>query len=116
MMECASISPKIVKKVWGEEIWLINESEYCFKILNLNKGSAGSLHYHPKKKETFIVIGGKVKIEYDNKVYKLKAGTKPLTIYPNTPHRFTGLKESRILEISTHHDDADVVRIEESRK
>ena len=45
--------PLIVKKVWGREIWLVNEVEYCCKMLEVKKGASGSLHYHVVKKETF---------------------------------------------------------------
>ena len=27
------VKPKIVKKGWGEEIWIHNDEEYCGKIL-----------------------------------------------------------------------------------
>jgi len=107
---------QVIPKVWGRETWLVNESEYCCKMLELNKGSSGSLHYHPIKKETFIMIKGKIKLEIDGKTFKLREGDFPVTILPGTPHRFTGLKQSAILEVSTHHDDSDVVRIEESKK
>lgn len=104
---------QVIPKVWGREVWLVNEPEYTCKLLEINKGSSGSLHYHPKKKETFIPAMGKVKLEYGDKTVKLK---EPVTILPGIPHRFTGLKQSTILEVSTFHSDEDVVRIEESKK
>ena len=27
------VEPKVVKKYWGEEIWIHNDEEYCGKIL-----------------------------------------------------------------------------------
>ena len=113
MTECVGTFLKVVPKVWGREIWLVNEPEYCCKLLEINKGASGSLHYHSLKKETFILAQGKIKLEYGDKTVKLSVGY--ITIPPELPHRFTGLKQSAILEISTHHDDTDVVRIEESK-
>lgn len=107
--------PVIVSKVWGREIWLVNEPEYCCKMLEINKGASGSLHYHPVKKETFIVANGKIRLEYGQNVATMMAGPTAITLLPGTPHRFKALKDSAILEVSTHHDDQDVVRLEESR-
>src|SRR3990167_3450516 len=87
---------QVIPKVWGRETWLVNESEYCCKMLELNKGSSGSLHYHPIKKETFIMAKGKIKLEIDGKTFKLREGDFPVTILPGTPHRFTGLKQSGV--------------------
>ena len=107
--------PLIVKKVWGREIWLVNIDEYCCKLLDVHKGACGSLHYHIKKRETFMIAIGKVRLELGQQVFTMKAGPKTITIPPGVPHRFKGLKQSSILEISTHHEDSDVVRLEESR-
>jgi D-lyxose ketol-isomerase len=53
-----------VKKVWGNERWLINNDKYCSKFLNLNNGYTCSLHYHAIKDETFYVLCGTVEIKY----------------------------------------------------
>ncbi len=105
--------PIIVPKVWGSEIWYVNEPEYCCKVLDINKFASGSLHYHSIKKETFIITRGKIQLEHGDKKEILRTGAT-ITLEPQTPHRFTALKDSSILEISTHHDDNDVTRIEKS--
>ena len=107
--------PLIVDKVWGREIWLVNETEYCSKLLEINKGASSSLHYHPRKKETFMVATGKIRLEHGKAVDVMRAGPKVVTILPGTPHRFKALKQSSLLETSTHHDDEDTVTIEESK-
>ena len=106
---------KVVEKVWGREIWLVNEPEYCCKLLKLNKGASGSLHYHRLKKETFIIRKGKVTVELDALHLILDEGDPPYTILPGQVHRMTGLEDSIILEVSTYHDDDDVVRLEASK-
>lgn len=53
-----------VKKVWGDEQWLVNNEKYCSKFLNLNQGYTCSLHYHAIKDETFYVLTGTVEITY----------------------------------------------------
>lgn len=109
--------PKIVQKVWGSEEWLVNSDLYCVKILRIMPGFMCSLHYHPIKDETFYVTNGNVLLEVGDCTYELAVGDSE-RILPSTPHRFrsVGKYSATILEASTHHDDADVVRIEESRK
>lgn len=113
-----------VAKKWGLEEWLVNNDKYCAKMLWITPGFQCSLHYHPVKHETFVALDGLVRVEYYIKGGKQKIETilvgwrrDMLTLPPNTPHRFwsIGPDGGLLLEISTTHDDADVVRIEESR-
>lgn len=105
---------KRVKKVWGEERWIVNK-EYCGKILILKKGFRCSLHSHKEKDETFYLLSGKVFLELDGKGWVMEPGDK-VHIRPGSLHRFTGLKRSQLLEFSTHHEDEDSYRIEPSGK
>lgn len=104
-----------MKKVWGEELWLVNEPEYCCKILCLNKGAHSSLHFHTVKKETFLILSGRVKLERSGNAFILSEGNEGITIKSRQLHRFSGIEDAIILEISTHHDDDDVVRLEVSQ-
>lgn len=119
------IFQNIVKKDWGYEFWLHN-SDICYKILVLNGGWQGSLHYHGVKNEKFTIMNGKVKLEIgtidendqyqETEVIELSVGD---TKYVNNhkAHRFTSLSDiSVILEESTHHDDNDTHRITKAGK
>ena len=107
---------KLVEKKWGEEQWIINEPEYCAKFLYVNKDATSSLHYHPKKKETFYCLEGHICLVVEGKKYVLVPENNPVTINPGQAHRFKGINnKSLLLEISTHHDDRDVVRLSESQ-
>ncbi len=108
---------KIVDKIWGREIWVVNEEKYCVKFLEIKDGYRCSKHFHNVKHETFVVIKGTVNLECGFESKSLFPGQKQV-IPPGTPHRF-GTEDyagAIILEVSTHHDDNDVVRLEESRK
>ncbi len=105
----------IVPKVWGYEKWLENNEKYCCKLLSLNKGYQCSLHYHKNKDETFLITQGHVRLELGDEVMHLYPGAF-VRIPPNTPHRFTGMDDSLIMEVSTYHDEADSYRLEESRR
>jgi len=104
-----------VRKVWGKEIWIVNCPEYCGKLLYLDKGAESSCHYHEKKQETFHALEGQVALTVEGKDYMLNPFSRPKTIKPGQKHSFRGLANSIIIEISTHHDDQDVVRLTESK-
>jgi mannose-6-phosphate isomerase-like protein (cupin superfamily) len=110
-------SEKVIKK-WGWEEVLINKTLFCGKILHYNnKGSVSSFHFHPSKREYFRCIQGAFCFRYKNSKGETLATTmaKSDSIYipNNNPHQLESLEDnSEILEISTYHDDYDVVRIE----
>uniref|UniRef100_A0A6M3K0F0 Putative mannose-6-phosphate isomerase n=1 Tax=viral metagenome TaxID=1070528 RepID=A0A6M3K0F0_9ZZZZ len=99
-----------IERRWGYEEILVNNEEYCCKILRIEKGKGCSYHYHPVKKETWIPWGGSIRVNIKGSEFIL---TEPYTLNPSTPHTFYGLTEGAILEISTHHDDNDLVRLKE---
>jgi len=102
---------KIVPKVWGKEIWMANTDLYCGKKLILLGGKRCSLHHHKNKDETFYIDSGRVLMEIDGNEKVMESGEVVL-IKPGTKHRFSGLRDSVIIEISTHHEDSDSYREE----
>jgi quercetin dioxygenase-like cupin family protein len=107
--------PEKVEKVWGKELWIANNNEYCGKILILNKGYRCSIHYHKIKDETFYILIGKVLMEVSGESCVMEPGDA-VHLTPGIYHRFTGLDDSQIAEFSTHHEDDDSYRIELSGK
>ena len=107
---------QVVQKLWGREEWYFNE-KHCLKELYIKPGYACSLHYHPVKDEGFLVEIGPVTLEVDGVEWKAESG-EWVVIPRGTPHRFSNnfAYLATILESSTHHDEADVVRLEPSRK
>lgn len=105
----------VVPKLWGYEKWLENNEKYCSKMLVLKKGYQCSLHYHKIKDEMFLVTKGSVRLELGDEILQLTPGSFA-RVAPGVKHRFRGLADSEILEISTHHDEADSHRLEESKK
>lgn len=106
---------KEVKKVWGEELWIVNNDKYCGKLLFLNKNAISSYHYHKIKQETFYILKGQIALTIEGKDYMLDSRSSPKTIMPNQKHKVYGITSSVILEVSTPHDDKDVFREVESR-
>jgi len=106
-----------VRKVWGREVWLINTDKYCAKYLYLDSGYQSSLHRHLVKDETFLVLAGSCELEIGTETRLLEPNDRA-HIAPGIFHRFRnhGPMTCAILEVSTHHDDADTERKEASRK
>lgn len=102
----------ITPKAWGSET-LIANSLYCGKIMHLKHGWRCSLHHHKIKDETFYVLEGQVLFEHGDSQVELTMG-QSIHISPGTRHRFTGLTDSVMVEVSTPHHDDDVYRDEPS--
>lgn len=105
----------IVPKVWGYEKWLENNEYYCCKLLFLNKSYQCSLHYHKNKDELFVITKGHVRLEKNKEILHLREGAF-VRLEPGTIHRFTGVEDSIIMEVSTHHDEKDNYRLEKSKR
>lgn len=93
-------------KIWGAEHWICNTDKYCGKILELKKDYQCSYHHHKIKDETFYILEGKVRMIINRDVTIMEVGDT-VHIPPNTWHRFIGIEDSKILEVSTQHFDSD---------
>lgn len=116
--------PLLVEKTWGDELWIINDKKrnLCAKILTVWADHECSLHHHVNKWEVFYLLSGAVNI----KIYN-KDGTHyhnclrpdnpgPVEIPQGTPHKIIGVDlegESKLLEVSTFHEDSDSYRIKQ---
>ncbi len=116
MLDWQALAFKQVEKTWGTEYWLVNSEYYCSKILTINQHCGGSYHHHESKDETFLCLSGEAHLllEQDEghaEFHKLVSGGS-VRIPPNASHLLIGASEEPcvILEVSTHHDDSDVVR------
>jgi D-lyxose ketol-isomerase len=112
---------RVIEKMWGKEFVLANNGKYCLKFLKVNPGFQSSIHCHKKKDETFIGWAGTTRLTihaasgeaqsehaiHQGQSYRLK---------PNVYHSFQAYNVSWILEVSTAHEEKDVVRLQESRK
>ena len=112
--------PIIVDKVWGKEIHVANNNRYCGKILELKRDCRCSIHFHMLKHETFYIVSGYVLMEIaengEKKIkytYKMNIGDV-ITVPPGTAHRFSGIIDSKIMEVSTTDDIEDSYRLSPS--
>lgn len=105
---------KIINKIWGQEVWIENDQDYCIKELHLTKGAKCSYHYHKKKKETFFIAAGLVELVLESITHKLKPG-QFVTVEREQKHSFKGLEKSLLIECSTQHFEDDSYRLTESK-
>ena len=110
--------PKRVDKVWGHELWVYNNEEYCGKLLVFDEAySKFSMHYHIIKKESWYIQEGQFKFDWiDTETATLHTNVldvgDSVTIERGQPHQLTALKPNSIVfEVSTEHFDDDSYRI-----
>lgn len=103
-------------KGWGAEYWLVNTPLYCAKFLFLKPDSRGSMHYHVRKTETFIILEGTLHLQVKDRenrsqhIELVHAG-ESLTLHPGLRHRLiAGEEPVVVLEVSTMHDEDDSYR------
>ena len=109
---------KFVPKGWGFEKWIVNNEEYCGKLLYFAKGKRCSWHYHVLKDEVFYLQSGKMVVKYsdedkieDAKELILNPGDN-FHVYRGLRHRMIALEDSELFEFSTEHFDSDSHRLE----
>lgn len=106
----------VVPKGWGEELIIVNNNEFCGKILKFKKGSKFSMHMHIKKAECFYVLSGHILVvgidTTDSTKYTWPLVKGDILNIPRfTFHQIEALENSEIIEFSTHHEDSDSFRV-----
>lgn len=104
-------------KGWGFEKWIVNNEQYCGKILYFVKGKKCSWHYHKIKDEVFYVQSGKILLKYydeDDIVFAhetiLNKGDR-FHVYRGLRHQMIALEDTELFEFSTQHFEDDSYRI-----
>ncbi len=105
------------QKKWGFEVWFANTEQYCGKLIAVNMhmwSSEGLFHYHKIKDETFYVIEGDLKLEYeeDGIFYGITLiPGQSFRVFPGIKHRFsTDSQQCKFIEASTQHLESDSYR------
>lgn len=118
-----SLPIKFVPKGWGFEKWIVNNEEYCGKLLYFVKGKRCSWHYHKLKDEVFYVQSGKLQVLFsesddlyqENGSYAAKSVVLTpgdnFHVYRGLRHQMIALEETELFEFSTQHFDEDSYRI-----
>jgi quercetin dioxygenase-like cupin family protein len=112
-----SLPIKFVPKGWGFEKWIVNNEEYCGKLLYFVKDKKCSWHYHVLKDEVFYVQSGKILVKYsdaddiDSAQEVVLGPGDNFHVSRGLRHRMLALEDSEVFEFSTQHFDEDSHRI-----
>lgn len=110
-------SIKLVSKGWGFEKWIVNNEQYCGKLLYFVKDKQCSWHYHKIKDETFYVQSGKLILFYGYDDDISLAEKKVLRKGDNfhvpvgLRHKMYALEDTELFEFSTQHFESDSIRL-----
>tara|TARA_R100000353_G_C6454779_1_gene182259 strand:+ start:142 stop:501 length:360 start_codon:yes stop_codon:yes gene_type:complete len=112
-----SLPIKFVPKGWGFEKWIVNNNEYCGKLLYFVKDRRCSWHYHKLKDEVFYIQSGKVLVKFSENDELDTASEVILEkgdnfhVYRGLRHQMLALEDTELFEFSTQHFDEDSYRI-----
>jgi FkbM family methyltransferase len=104
-------------KAWGYELWIINDDEYCGKLLVFKKDKSFSMHYHLIKKESWYVAQGEFEYSWIDTESTLKHTVTlcegdVVDLERGQPHQLKALTEgATVFEVSTKHYEEDSYRI-----
>ena len=96
-----------VPKGWGFEKWIVNNDEYCGKLLYFVKGKKCSWHYHVLKDEVFYIQSGKMLVKYSEHDDIEMAQERILSrgdnfhVHRGLRHQMTALEDTELFEFST---------------
>jgi len=116
-LDAWAVETRRVDKPWGHELIWAETGQYVGKILFVKAGESLSLQFHRVKDESWLVQGGRAKLELGSagetmlKEEVVGAGAT-FHFRPGTVHRLTALEDTTIVEVSTTELD-DVVRLED---
>jgi len=106
-----------VEKPWGYEELVECNDKYVVKKLFMKAGHSCSTQYHQLKRETMIILTGKLWIavgsdmeHLEGKIYEFG---ETITVEPYTIHKMRAIEDCLFLEGSTN-ELWDVVRLEDS--
>lgn len=106
---------KFVPKRWGYESWIVNNDQYCGKILFIKQGRYTSFHWHEKKDEVLYIQKGKMWMTYQSPDDSYPLWTElgvgsAFHVDPFLKHQMEAIEDTLIFEVSTQHFDEDSFR------
>jgi acetolactate synthase-1/2/3 large subunit len=107
-------SKVVVKKPWGYEYLIFANDEIAVWVLYLKSGAQTSMHCHPNKKTSLVVLEGKVSCSTITGQVERRVG-EGLLIEKGAFHQTTTISEtgSFVMEIETPVNKRDLVRLKD---
>lgn len=97
---------KRIEKPWGYELhWVHENAPYMAKIEHINAGARMSLQIHDEKEESYLLIGGRAALLWENAAGELvQTELQPGQGYSTQVgqrHRLVGITDCDIVEAAT---------------
>lgn len=108
--DCSNYESLVVKKPWGFEYLLFHNNFVAGWILYLNKENQTSMHCHPNKKTSLIVLQGQGIFQTNNDRYTVKEG-EGFMIDKGVFHSTKAVSDMIVLEIESPPYKKDLQRI-----
>lgn len=105
-------SKLVVRKPWGYEYLTFQSKKVAVWILCLKKGQQTSMHAHPKKKTSLVVLEGEVTCKSFDQAVKKNAGDAVIInrkVFHQTVNN--SKKDAIIMEVETPNDKGDLIRL-----
>lgn len=103
-----------MKKPWGEEYLVLGTEHLGIWHLSLNPGAKTSLHSHPFKKTSLIVLSGIAEVSFMNGKHRLISGEK-IMIRNGVFHSTQAIRgKLEMIEVETPNMKEDLVRLEDA--
>lgn len=104
----------VVNKPWGYEYLMFENDLVAIWILHLRKGYATSMHCHPRKKTSLVVISGKVLVYTLTQWFELSE-LEGLILEEGVFHSTkASADQTMIMEIETPVNKKDLVRLKDT--
>ena len=103
---------KLIYKVWGFKIRMLETATTVVDLLTLKKGGFCSWHYHDFKYNLFIVLEGKVLIETEDYT-KVLVKNDYYAVSPKIKHRFIAKSKAKLMEVMYTNPvlEDDIIRL-----
>lgn len=111
-MEESEYSKYIIKKPWGHEYIIYENDNLAIWYLHINKGHKTSLHCHPNKKTSLIVLNGEAKLSFLSDEFDLTS-LKKMIIRPGLFHSTEAITDVDLLEVEFPKKKSDIVRFKD---
>jgi mannose-6-phosphate isomerase-like protein (cupin superfamily) len=95
-----------IEKPWGWELhWTPADLPYMGKVLHINAGARISLQLHDEKRESWLLMSGRVKVIWEDSrgvlvEAELRRG-EGYTCALGQKHRLVGITDCDVIEVST---------------
>jgi mannose-6-phosphate isomerase-like protein (cupin superfamily) len=95
-----------IEKPWGWELhWTPADLPYMGKVIHINAGARLSLQLHDEKRESWLLLSGRVKVAWQNNAGELvETELEPghgYTCALGQKHRLIGITDCDVIEVST---------------